>query len=523
MKTILITSVLSFFCFAFVYSQQKPKVEISKPYPVIDANSKIYLRTNENIIALKDNFIQRFDISGLKFNKVAEYSLPKNGAKEQVVNIGDKFYLFYSLWDKEAKNEQLFFKEVSPDEGKMSNEGKLLFKVKGKITGMYAGSIFNASVINKFDFQFSYKSSKLLIKYRIKPEEKNDDLNYDIIGLNVYNSDLTKVWGKEVKMPYTEKKMDNLDYSVDGEGNVYILTRIYNDNSTKLVDKDDKPNFHLEILKVEANSGNITKTPIKLEDKFVSQLSIYECNPEYMICTGFTNKGKDFGDADGLVVFKIEKDGTLSEKSFYKIPLEVLNLYVNERTQKKNEKKDENDKAEFQDLDLTNLIVQDDGSIIIIGEQFFIVTVRTKNGTYYIYNYCDILFTKINKDGSLAYMKKLPKRQKGKAGQGGMSFKYMAGEGCHYLLFLDNVKNMNLPLNQRPELHADGHGGYLTAYKIQDSDGKTEKVSILDLTNIKGIEGFQFSVDRIIPISLNSFVFETYKKQKEDMLVKVTF
>ena len=120
-------------------------------------------------------------------------------------------------------------------------------------------------------------------------------------------------------------------------------------------------------------------------------------------------------------------------------------------------------------------------------------------------------------------MKKLPKRQKGKAGQGGMSFKYMAGEGCHYLLFLDNVKNMNLPLNQRPELHADGHGGYLTAYKIQDSDGKTEKVSILDLTNIKGIEGFQFSVDRIIPISLNSFVFETYKKQKEDMLVKVTF
>lgn len=507
-----------------VNAQQKPKVEVSKPYPVVDATSKQYLKSEQNILALKDNTLQLLGTEKMNLASISEFELPKKAEIEKLCKINDKFVLFYSLWDKENEMEQLFYKYVK--NGKLEGDGTLLIKVKGKISGDLAvGGFYSYRVVNKFNFQFSNKDSKLLIKYRIKPEERDDSKNNDIIGFNVFDSDLKKIWTKEVKMPYTEKKMDNLDYAVDGEGNVYILARIYNDESTKL-EVDDKLNFHLEILRVEANSGTINKTPINLEDKFVYQLSLYECTSEYMICAGLTSKNIHF-DADGLVVFKIMKDGALSEKSYYKIPLEVLNQYETERKQIKNEKKEEEDKSEFQNLLLQNLIVEADGSIILVGEQYYVTTHTTysngKSYTTYTYHYNDMLMTKIDKSGQLAWMKKLPKRQQGAAGQGSMSYKYMEGDGCHYLLFLDNVKNMHLELNKRPSTHADGKGGYLTAYKIQDSDGRTEKISILNIDDIKDIALYQFSVDRIIPITLNSFIFEAYKKQKEDVLVKVTF
>ena len=529
MKINIITLFFVVFSTMFAFSQQKPKIEISKPYPVVDAKSKIYLKNSDNIFALKDNTAQLLGIEKMNLLKISEFSLPKNAEFEEIVQFEDKYILFYSQWDKENEFEQLFYKEINMDKGNVQNEGVLLFKVKGKVTGsLIAGGFYSYRVVNKFNTQFSFGKSKLLIQYRLKPEEKKDEKNWDVIGFCVLGKGLEKVWSKEVKMPYTEKKMDNLDYTVDSEGNAYVLAKVYDDNSTKDKTADKKPNYHIELLRIEKESGAITKTPISMNGKFISNLWLYEGTADYMVCTGFTNKGTDSDDADGIVMFKVNKDGSISEIKNYPIPLEVLNQYVSERAQKKNEKKDKDDKAEFQELELRRLIVQNDGSIIIVGEQHYIVTHTTySNGrsyTYYTYHYNDMLISKIDKNGELAWMKKLPKRQTGKNGLGGMSFKYMPGDGCHYMLFLDNVKNMNLSVNDYPNGHSDGAGGYLTAYKVDDSNGNVTKISILDTRDVKdGLEIFQFAVNRIIPVTLNSFVFEAYKKKKEDILIKVTF
>lgn len=529
MKNIFITFLFVCISFTIAFSQQKAKIEISKPYPVVDAKTKIYLRNDENILALKDNTVQLLGIDKMNLAKISEFSLPKGAEFEEICEFDGKHILFYSLWDKQNETEQLFYKEINIEKGNINDEGKLLFKVKGKVTGLLlAGGFYSYRVVNKFNFQYSFADSKLMIQYRLKPEERKDELNYDIIGFYVLGKGMEKAWSKEIKMPYTEKKMDNLDYSVDAQGNAYILAKIFDDNTTKNKTKDDKPNYHLELLRIEKESGTITKTPISMAGKFISKLWIYESTEDYMICTGFTNKGIDVDDADGITLFKISKDGAISDMKNYPIPLDILNQYVSEKTKKRNEKKEKDDKAEFQELELRQLRVQADGSIIIVGEQHYIVAHTSySNGrsyTYYTYHYNDMLITKIDKSGELAWMKKLPKRQTGKAGIGGMSYSYMLGDGCHYLMFLDNVKNMDLTVNDFPDGHTDGAGGYLTAYKVNDGDGKVSKISILDTRNVKDdLEIFQFAVNRIIPISLNSFIFESYKKKKEDILIKVTF
>ena len=103
-----------------------------------------------------------------------------------------------------------------------------------------------------------------------------------------------------------------------------------------------------------------------------------------------------------------------------------------------------------------------------------------------------------------------------------MSYQYMFQNGNHYVLFLDNKKNLELPLNKVPANHTDGQGGFLTAYKISDAKGAVSKLSLFDMRDLQGTEVYQFMTDRILPLSGNEFVIELYKKQKEDLLIKVS-
>lgn len=43
--------------------------------------------------------------------------------------------------------------------------------------------------------------------------------SYYVIGLVAFGENLTQISNREIKMPYTERRMDNLDYQLDNEGN----------------------------------------------------------------------------------------------------------------------------------------------------------------------------------------------------------------------------------------------------------------------------------------------------------------
>jgi len=176
-----------------------------------------------------------------------------------------------------------------------------------------------------------------------------------------------------------------------------------------------------------------------------------------------------------------------------------------------------------------------DGSILLVGEQYYLRTYTTtdSNGnsyTRYVYYYEDLLVTKIDADGELEWMKKIPKKQKGGASLGGMSYEHIEKDGTHYFFFLDHIDNIELEVNakQRPKYHSDGRGGIFTCVEIEDDTGEVSKSSILDMKNIsvsgskKPITAYQFSVDRILETE-SGLVFEAYKKGKEDIMIHVDF
>jgi hypothetical protein len=544
---------------------------VSDPYRVFDAKSKFYFAKGQQALAIKfdgsDINIQKFDTEKPAFISEQKYEkfLPKNYQVEDVLEVNGKYILFYSSWDGDKDKEQLFSVEIDFDKGKFMGDPKLMFQVNGKVTygqnaksdepvirNMGFGNFGMFGMQGKFEILQSYNKKNVLIQYRRKPEVKRDTKSYDIIGLFAYDGDLKKLSGKEVTMPYTERRMDNLDYQLDDKGTLFLLTKVYHDDSNddKKNRKDTVANYHIELLSIKSGSDKVEISKFENTNKFINKIWIFDTDKDYLICGGlysngkgvkkgntwqfFNNKVEGFDDSDGIVVFKIKPDGTMFDFVYQDIPVELMNEFESNKTKKKNERKEEKGEgAKILSLVLKDLNIQPDGSIILIGEQTYVLVHNSgavgmggmsgmSSRSYYTYHYDDIIAAKINADGQLGWMKKIPKRQEGLRGKGGMGYKYFAANHNQYVVFLDNVKNIDLSLDKAPAKHSDGEGGYLTAVKISDSDGTLTKGSILNAREVEDFGIHQFATNRVFKTSENSFMVEAYKKKKEDVMIKVT-
>lgn len=522
----------------FGISQSKFDYDVSTPYRVIDGAEKYYFSTPKDGIVLsakrdgKDIYIQRFDANTMKETARNKFSdMPQGFVIEYMGWFKDRAFCYFSVWDKKNTTEQLFYRELDFKNCGFKGKEKRIIAVKGKLTGAPVVTMgwWSMGVVDKFSFLMSHDSSKLLIQCRKKPEKRNDAINHDIIGMYVFDEDLNQITGNEVKMPYTEKRMDNIDYHINSEGIPHILAKVRKDDSGKDyvgVGKNKEANYNIELFRVDIPNSKIKATKINVEGYFLKDIWMYDGPDNAMICSGFYNNiktSRSWDNADGIFLFRMKEEGGIKTKNFYEIPLEIINQYEKAGVQKRNENKEKKDKAEFSNLQLRRVVVQNDNSIIIAGETYYRVYHRTSNGGgYYTYHYEDMLMTKISPEGELLWMKKLPKKQSGRRPRGGLGFKYIALDGNHYLVFLDNVKNMTLGLDQRAALHMDGAGGYLTAYKINDATGKVSKVSIFDTKNVRGgLAVKQFHTGRILQVGEEEFIIELYKGQKEDVMIKI--
>jgi hypothetical protein len=508
------------------------KVAVGQSYQVIDANAKHYLTHKGEILALKilkrSIILQKMNAGSLEFQKTRMYDdFPIDYQVEKITRFKNRFYLFYSLWENEK--EQLYARQIDVTMCELMPPKKIV-TIDGKIVGdLVKTGTFRVATANKFHFFFSYDSTSMAVQYRLKPEKRDDSKSFDMIGMHVFTSDLTEKWGGKVKMPYTQKKMDNLTYSLDSKGNAYIVTRVYNDDSTDQKKRSEtEANYSLEILTLAAGSAQASSTKVKVADKFVKTIWLYENPQGGMICAGYYNIGKRHANADGVLMFKFDGNGKLSGLNTYEIPIEILNQYTSGKSRRKNERKEGDDEAEATNMELKNIYIHNDGGIVLVGEQYYIKSHSTysygQHKTYLSYHYDDILITKIDPAGKLAWMRKLPKRQISDASGEGMSYAHINGKKAHYFVFLDNEENKDLALSEVPSSQVGNQEGFVTAYRVDNKEGDVKKLPLLNTRNINGMEIYEFSPDRIVATSQRTFIFEAYKKKKrkkQDVLVKV--
>lgn len=514
------------FLLSLAFAGSTPEVQLGTPYKVVDAADKEYFKVGKEMVSVKvdgdDLIVQHFDVDTLTQTSSLRAKIPDGGQLESLVGFDDSVVLFYSVWDKKNEKEQLFYEALDPKTGTFPAEGQRIVVVDGKVTGtLMSTGFYNISTRGKFKIHHASDGKMLMVEYRKRPEKRDDSVSHDVIGVGVFGPGMKEAWHREFRMPYTEEKMDRLATSVDPSGTAYLLAKVREGEGSEEV-VDGEPNYHVEVLKMDATAAEIATTPIEFSGKFVQTMAIFDAGPAGLVGAGLYNNGKIRGSADGFFTVALGKTST---PVFHEIPKEIAQQYATEGEKRKAEKKGAAAALPF--MTLERLITYEDGGMTLIAEQEWVevTTYRSSNGTYtttYVYHFEDMLLARVDGTGTLRWMRRIPKEQAGARNPGGLSFEHFQAGGRQYVLYFDNVKNLNLPDDQTPAVHIDGRGGFLTAMAIDDSTGAGTKLSIFDSTDVNGTELFQVGVDRIIPISDTTFVMEAYKKKKEDVLVRVT-
>ncbi len=497
-------------------NSEKLTYKTGKPYPVVDSDSKYYFVHDDEMLAVKGGnkkfTVQKFNLKSMAFiNATVFGAFEKNAKYIALLNCGGRCYYFYSIFDPKGLNEQVFAREIDFKKGSMNDETKLILTVTGKIVeNTMVHEYEDYLAFRKFSIGLSQDSTKILISYRKKPENKMDGKSFDLIGLAVFDNNLTEIWHGEKAMPYMEKQMDIMKKSVDKKGNVYLVAKVNNDNSAS----DKKSNqgsskYHLEILQVSKGETEIRKTAIDIADKQINFIDIIEMG-EKIACTGYYTTGKNFKLTDGIFFFTIGKEGTVETTKYFS--LAEGNLNQNGSSKSAN-------LVQIENLKLKGVRLLKDGSTILIGEQYYSASAGSNTN----YHYDDILITKINSDASLGWIKKLPKKQIGSQGQRAMSYfyDYNSKSNSHYIIFFDSEKNKDLGINDSPTEYRDGTGGFLSTYQINQETGDANRATLFDTKSVNGLFLTQFQVDNFVTTSDGDYVMEVYKKDKEDILIKL--
>jgi hypothetical protein len=517
-------------------------VRMGEPYPVVDARVKEYISDeNGHIITIKSDekkvTILLYDAENMRqLNEKVYEDFPKDSEVQKTIKAGNKLFYLFSVYNKKSKKTDLYTRPVDMSTG-LFDDYTLLFSTSGKVN--FSGQLHDRVGTNPYGApicfltQHSINGEKLMINYRLKPGRTRDAKNFDVLGFYVFNANtLEQQWGCEVKMPYTEKQMNNIAYGVTNDGNVYMLAEI---NET----------HKLELFEIN-NSLTVKTNPIGIESTFYfNELTLRETPDGNLFFIGFYSEeerkyftvGRDsrqpllgsLRKANGIIRFKLNRNAQVLQSTNYEFPVELINQYESKRNQKQNEKKEAKGKLGIEFLNQVQCTLEPDGGITIVGEQQYIFRGTGNPGvansgaspvTYYCYE--DLYMFRFNKDGTLMWNKKLPKQQNGIGRiKGDMSIRYIKGKGIHYLLFADHPSNARLSANQIPVTHVDDNGGILTAYKVNDATGDIEKHLLFDLKSLNGKEIFQFFPSRIFNGSEGVFFTEVYLKNKEDNMIRI--
>jgi hypothetical protein len=463
--------------------------------------------------------IVKFDFKSL--NQIDDKIIPlpeatKNFNSEEITDFHNgNYFWIHSDWDKDAGTESLYYDRVDIVSGKLSStNNKLLSTTRLSGTETKTG-FYQFKVTDKYKFNYSQDHTKLLVTYTLAPDSRNQSETNDRIGFQVFDNNLNKLWGNEFTMPYTEAIMDNAAVSVDANGNAYLLAKVYDSEKRREKDKETGlPAYHYEVLKFTKDSKEITHTRIESDNNFINEATLIESPTHDLIiaCTysksasSKKNRGTVNNTTDGIFLATLNQNGEVVKykNGYYEFPLADLEKFETDRAKRKMEKKDD---YEAPHIKVREVLTQPDGSIFIACEEFYVNIKETYDPNYntttisYTYFYNDILASKINADGTFAWLRKIPKNQKKveytsesglyvsytssimtnriESGPGSLGFKLIADSSGYYFLYLDNKKNMELAEDEAPKVDIDGFGGQLVVAKL-NKEGVLSKELLFD-------------------------------------------
>ncbi len=444
--------------------------------------------------------IVRFDPKTLKSKGEKTIEIPdasKNFNSEAAVSLNGNCYWIHSDWNRGDQKELLAYNKIDVEKGALIPGSNNIVEAGRMVADMIPAGIYQSKAVNKYGFTFSRDNKKMLVSYRLMPEKGSDKKTFNKAGLYVFDENMNKIWGTEFMLPYTEKVIKGGDYTLDNDGNVYMLIKLYNSGSRDEENKEKKPDYHYEVVKFTKDSKQVIQAVVPAGDNFINdaQLQLNERN-EIFIAATYSKKYQN-GNSDGIFLAVLDQQDKVGQfkNGFYPFPVTELLKF---ETPAAKEKMAKNNDYSVRSLLVRQVSAETDGSTVIACEQYQNASNPQSSFIHYLYD--NVFVTKIAADGKLEWCRKIPKKQEGLISNT-LSYKMIKDNTGYYLLYVDNINNLNLPEDEAPKLHIHKKGGQVMLTKIDNSGAVTKAIAfdvrneediVVEPTDFKRINASQF-------------------------------
>jgi hypothetical protein len=318
------------------------------------------------------------------------------------------------------------------------------------------------------------KDKNVMLLYDQMHAERDEPVRVQVKALD---KDFGMLWKKEVTMPLTVTKGQNFSFSkyIDNVPNLYLMSRVYNDDGKKRRMKDvvdGELNYDYHIYTIGKDIPTFVDYAFDLKDKVVSQVELDINAKGDLIACGFysdinTDKDRATG-VKGLFYTTIDAaNKTIKTKSYKKFDNDVFTAGLSaKQTAKAEEKLEEGKEGQTYGFGIDQLLPRKDGGATIIMEQAYTYTrsYRCGNATCYVthYVYNNIMTTKVNAAGEIEWTTVIPKRQHYvKSPAVGSYFVFDEGNDTYDFFFNDDKDNLN-------DLHIEAKGADVASDRLKN-------------------------------------------------------
>ena len=383
-----------------------------------------------------EKFIKKLDT---KLNLVAEFRFEEKDPATKIryeyegsIFYNEKLLLFKSTINRDDKINELYIQELSTNTLTPIGSPKKVAEIA------YTKSRNKGS----FSSHVSKEEKFLLISFTL-PTEKDEN---EKIHMLIFDETIKLVWQKQIELPYASNLFFTYSTRCSDDGNAYILGKLYKDKVKATVKGQQNFSFHL--LAYTDQGNNTVEYEIKLENKFITDISFSVTDNGDIITAGFYSKVGHYS-ADGAYFMVMDgKTKSVKTTSIKEFEIDFITEGMTEREEAKAKKKDQKGKdLELYQYDLDDLVKRTDGGAVLIGEQFYITTSTYSDGkntyTRYHYHYHDIIVINIDPAGKIEWAKKISKRQTS-TNDGGFYSSYALAVTGDKLRFIFNDHKDNL-------------------------------------------------------------------------------
>lgn len=343
---------------------------------------------------------------------------------EFMVQLQEAIYLFSSGYDEGREKKTLFAQKI--DKQSLEQVGACV----------QVAELDKEELGGHFSWKLSEDQSKLLLMYTYYIGSRQ---TYD---LRVFDQHLAKQWSKRDCVPHGGDPFAVEQYEVDEKGNVYLLSTSFSEKRREKRAGAPDYAYHLTTYKLGGTAED--RYGISLPGKFLTDIRIKINNEKDIVGGGFYAEEGTY-NLKGSYFFTIDGNSSrVVAKSVNPFEPDFLEKVAERTALPKNGKEEAGQLRQF-GLRLNDILLREDGSTVLLGEQFSLVAQssmkknffgRTRTRSSYEYNFNNIVVVSLDRSGKEEWTRQISKQQHS-VNDGGLysSYRMKMVEGKLYAVF----------------------------------------------------------------------------------------